>query len=144
MTALSTENIGAKIIEDVAQFEDILLSFPQVECPVEHLFGPGIYIRQVWIPAGTLALGHRHIKGHVSILLSGSMVVAGRDGSTMIIRAPATFLCEPGRKLAYAIEDTIWQNIYATELTDIAAIEEDTMVKSEQWRSALLADGGLD
>ena len=42
-----------------------------------------------------------------------------------------TFLGSPGRKVAYIIEDTVFQNIYATEETDVEKLE-NMFVKNTQ------------
>ena len=36
----------------VADLEKEMLEMPQADCPVAHHFGPGIYIREVTLPAG--------------------------------------------------------------------------------------------
>ena len=51
------------------------------------------------------------------------------------------FIGEPGQKVGYVIEDTVWQNIYATDETDIDRLEEmfmesDVLDKSEAERFA--------
>ena len=43
----------SRSIVDPAKIEKVeshLLDLPQVECPVVHHFGPGIYIREVTLP----------------------------------------------------------------------------------------------
>ena len=44
--------------QKVQTLEAVFLEQPQVDCPVVHRFGPGIYIREVTIPAGALSIGH--------------------------------------------------------------------------------------
>src|SRR3990167_5411984 len=53
---------------DINMMEQYCLKKEQVECPVYHRFGPGIYIREVHIPAGTFAIGlHQSYKLRFSI-----------------------------------------------------------------------------
>lgn len=119
--------------DNLELIEGGLLSLPQVECPVVHHFGPGIYIREVTIPAGTLAIGHAQKFHHLNILLKGSVAMI-IDGAVKVVKAPLIFTGSPGRKLGYALEDTVWQNIYATEETDIEKLEDWIVDKSQTWQ----------
>lgn len=114
--------------------ESFMLDLPQVECPVVHHFGPGIYIREVTIPAGTIAVGHAQRYEQLNILLRGSVAVVN-DGEVKVLRAPLIFTGPPGRKVGYVIEDAVWQNVYATEETDIEKLEEMFLDKSASWQA---------
>jgi quercetin dioxygenase-like cupin family protein len=116
--------------EGIEQVEADLLNMPQVEPNIIHRFGPGIYIREMSVPAGTMFIGHAHKYPHTNILLAGSVVVQ-INGDMQTIHAPSIFVAAPGRKLAYVIADCVWQNIYATEETDIEKLEVMLVDKSE-------------
>jgi hypothetical protein len=47
-------SIGMAFEEKVERIESIGMNYPQAPCPVIHRFGPGVYIREVKIPAGGL------------------------------------------------------------------------------------------
>lgn len=115
--------------------ESRMLDFPQVECPVVHHFGPGIYIREVTLPAGSLAIGHAQRFEHLNILLRGAVVMVGDDGLLHTLRAPLIFVGKPGRKMGYILEDTVWQNVYATEERDVDTLEAIFLDKSATWQS---------
>jgi hypothetical protein len=119
----------------IEQVESHLLDLPQVECPVVHHFGPGIYIREVTLPAGTLAIGHAQRFEHLNIMLTGAVVMVGDDGKTKVLRAPMIFVGKPGRKLGYVLETCIWQNVYATEERDIDKLESMFLDKSSTWQA---------
>lgn len=110
-----------------------MLSIPQVDCPVVHHFGPGICIREVFMPAGTLAIGHFQKFTHMNIMLKGKVMIVD-DGQTKVLTAPMIFNGKAGRKIGYVIEDMVWQNIYATELKDADAVEAFFIEKSEDWQ----------
>ena len=118
--------------EGIEQVEAGMLNLPQVACPVTHHFGPGIYIREVTIPAGTFAMGHSHKDRNLNVMLTGKIVMR-KNGEMVTITAPFIFTAEPGRKLAYVLEDTVWQNIYATEETDTDKLEDMFVDKSDTW-----------
>jgi len=114
--------------------EKLMLSEEQIDCPVQHHFGPGIYIREVFIPAGTYAMGHAHKKPTMNILLRGKMAVMV-NGQAKVIEGPFIFNSEPGRKFAYAIEGCVFQNLHATDETDLNKIENEFVDKSDAWKS---------
>lgn len=119
----------------IEQVESHLLDLPQVECPVVHHFGPGIYIREVTLPAGTLAIGHAQRFDHLNIMLTGAVAMVGDDGQTKVLRAPVIFVGKPGRKLGYVLETCIWQNVYATDERDIDKLEAMFLDKSATWQA---------
>ena len=98
-------------------------ALPQVECPVQHFFGPSIYIREVVMPAGTVVVGKYHKEDHLCNMIEGRMVVVGEDGEQREVAAPAVFMAKKGRKTAYIIETVRFQNIYSTNETDVEKLE---------------------
>lgn len=108
-----------------------MLALPQVPTPTTHHFGPGLYTRQMFATAGTIVLGKEHRHDCMNIMLRGKCVLIDTDGSTRELTAPQMFVSPPGRKLAYVVEDMAWVNIWATDQTDIEALERDLFVDSE-------------
>jgi len=121
--------------EQVSQLEQHMLALPQAECPVVHHFGPGIYVREVTLPAGTLAIGHAQRFEHLNIMLTGAVAILKDDGTTEVLRAPMIFVGKPGRKVGFVIETCVWQNVYATEERDIDKLEATFLDKSETWQA---------
>jgi hypothetical protein len=119
--------------EKVQMLEAAFLEQPQVDCSVIHRFGPGVYIREVTIPAGTLSIGHYQTTTHLNNMLTGKVTMVNEDGSHTELVAPQTFISAPGRKIGYIRETMVWQNIYATNETDIEKLEMMFLRKSETW-----------
>ena len=120
----------------VRETEKYLLGFEQADCPVYHRFGPGIYIREVHLPANAFVMGHAQRYEHVNIFLKGAVAMVNDAGVVEIKRAPLFYIGKPGRKVGYVVEDVVWQNVYATEERDIDALEEMFFEKSESWHEA--------
>ena len=131
MTTLA-EAVRDEDAEKIERLEGAMLQHEQVECPVDHFFASGVYVRQMTAPAGTLIVGHEHKTEHVCVLLKGSMTIATPDGVTRV-SAPLTFIAKPGRKVALVHEDIVFQNIHATEERDLDKIEAQVITKSETW-----------
>lgn len=89
----------------------------QIHIEPRHFFANGLYAREVTLPAGSTAVGHRHLQEHVCIISKGLCQVVTDDG-VMEISAPATMIVPAGRKnCVHAMEETTWTTIHATEAT---------------------------
>lgn len=110
-----------------------LLKMDQVPCPVIHRFGPGIYIREVTVPAGTVAIGHYQKYEHMNVFLHGRVSMFNDDGSMTELCAPMIFVGKPGRKIGYVHEDMVWLNIYSTNERDVETLEKTFLDKSPAW-----------
>jgi hypothetical protein len=120
--------------QKVQALEAVFLQQEQVVCSVVHRFGPGIYIREVTIPAGTLSIGHRQTTTHLNIMLAGRVTMVNEDGSHTELVAPQTFVAGPGRKIGYIHETMVWQNVYATNETNVEKLEAMFLDKSVTWQ----------
>lgn len=121
--------------EAVDELEKLMLPLEQTECPVVHHFGPGIYVREVTLPAGSIAIGHAQKREHLNIFHKGKVAIVN-DGNINVIEAPLIFTGKPGRKVGYIIEDVVWWNIYSnpTNERDIDKLEEMFLDKSDSWK----------
>lgn len=98
------------------------------ECPVTHHFAPGLYAREMLIPAGTVIVGKTHRFAHLNTVSRGRIVVASEHGTREVL-APSTFLSQPGiKRVGLAIEDTVWTTFHPTQETDLAAIEAEVIL----------------
>ena len=109
---------------DVLRLEEAFLQEEQVDCPVTHHFGPGVYIREVTMPTGAYIIGHDHKHPQFNIMLQGRLTLIRNDGTQQELTAPQTFVGSPGKKIAFIHETVRWQNVYATTETDVEALEE--------------------
>ena len=123
---IAEKNLSQTIVEA----ENIMLDMPQADCPVVHHFGNGIYIREVTMPAGILAIGHIQKFAQNNFLLQGKIAMIG-EGGVKILEAPLFFVGEPGRKMGFVIETVVWQNIWATDETDVEKLEAMYMDMSD-------------
>ncbi len=118
--------------EKVAFLESEMLKHKQVEIPLRHHFSPGVYAREITIPADTLLTGRIHKFEQLNILSSGTISVLTQDGM-QTVSAPFTIVSPPGTKrIAYAHTECTWTTILATEEKDPDAIEAIFTVATEQ------------
>lgn len=116
--------------ECIETLESGMLQFPQAVCNVRHIFGPGLYIRELTIPADTYAIGHYQKTVHMNVMVKGRVTVINNDGSKTELIAPVTFIGQPGRKIGYVHEEMVWLNVYATTETDVDKLEAMFLDKS--------------
>jgi hypothetical protein len=85
---------------------------PQVECPVEHLFENGNYIREMRIPAGALFIGRIHRHGHEVQLISGRLIHRTPQGY-FELEGPLGVRTQPGDQMvAYMLTDVVARSIH--------------------------------
>lgn len=119
----------------VEKLEQKMLEMHQVECPVIHNFGPGIYMREVHLPKGAIIVGHHHNFEHMNIFVKGRMSLLMDDGTAQEISAPMSFVAKPGRKAAYIHEDCIFINVFSTNEKNVEKLEAHYLTKSENFET---------
>ena len=124
-------------IQDAVDVLEIkCLAHEQVECPVYHHFSPGIYVREVRLPAGSVVVGHKKKTEHLNVFLKGRVSIVNDNGTISELTAPMLFTGKPGRKCGYVHEDVVWLNVYPTEEKNIETLESMFLDKSQAWQSA--------
>ena len=97
--------------------------------PVRHVFAPGVYVREMTLPEGTVIVGKIHRHAHVNIISVGRVRVLTEDAVQEFI-APYTFVSSPGTKrVVYALENTIWSTVHVTNETDLDRIEQEVIAE---------------
>lgn len=107
------------------------LEHPQVECPVTHNFAPEIYVREIFMPAGTVVIGHKHLTEHFNVILKGKCRVMIGD-ELKELTAPCTFISGAGsQKVVNVLEDCIWQTVHSNpdNETDVDTLENRYVTK---------------
>ena len=127
----------ADFIKSLQVLEDTLLALPGAikrYDPVlkyEHRFAPGLYAREITIPAGMVLTTGIHKTEHFAIVSKGKCIVATEDG-TECIEAPHTIHTMIGTKRAILVlEELVWTTIHAIDATtEEEAIE---MIEYKSW-----------
>jgi hypothetical protein len=112
--------------DQIAIITDHLSQYPQTDCPVVHRFAPGVYLREVHMPADTIVIGKIHKTEHFNILVKGACLIVHDDGRREELRAPMAFVSKAGvQKVLYITEDMIWMTVHVTAETDMARLESE-------------------
>ena len=90
-----------------------------------HHFASGSYVRELFIPQGTAAVGKIHKHETINILLSGALTIYTTGGESQFMKAPKIFTTPAGcRKAVFAHVDTVFLNVHTSEGDDLEAIEK--------------------
>ena len=117
---------AASMREKVDRLERANCELPQVDCPIRHYFAPGLYAREITIPAGTTVTGAVHRTENLVVVSMGRMLIVTEDGKREV-RAGDTIVCPAGMKNAVvALEDSRWTNFLANpdNITDLDQLVE--------------------
>lgn len=116
-------------------------------CPLRHSFAEGMYMREIFIPKGTIVVGKIHKHSHPNFLMVGDVSVFTDEEGPMRIKAPYAMISPAGiKRVVYANEDSIWVTVHATNETDLEKIEAEVIAKTyEELPNAALKklEGGL-
>lgn len=85
---------------------------PATVCPVTHFFAPGVYVRQMVIPAGVATIGHIHRHPCVTMIAYGDCIITsahsrGRYGPGATFETPAG-----AKRAVYALADTMLSTVH--------------------------------
>lgn len=125
-TEIVEENKETSIAEDFCDnVESKLAKCERVDCPLDHIFTPGLYTRIIQMKAGTMLTSKIHNTEHPFVLLTGRVMCWTKETGVQHIAAPFIGVTKPGtRRILYIVEDTIWATFHPTTLTDLKEIEK--------------------
>jgi hypothetical protein len=124
---------------DILRIEQEIREMPQVTCPVEHYQVDGVYVRSMFIPAGTILTGKIHNFENIAILAQGTIRVSNGTDS-YILTAPHIMVDKPGvKRIGYAETDVTFITVHKTANTEIDDIEKELVSATfEEYEQQLL------
>jgi hypothetical protein len=123
---LSPERFAAEADELVDAFEVAMSTseFPPLDFPLTHRFTPGLYIREIFMPAGSLLTSKIHKTEHPFVISKGVVSVWTKETGAVLYRAPHTGITYPGtRRVLFVHEDTIWTTFHVGDETTVEEFE---------------------
>lgn len=95
-----------------------LAAMPRVSAPITHRFTPGLYIREIFMPKGSLIISLKHLTEHPFIVSKGHAAVLTENGVEQI-KAPYCGITTAGtQRVLYIHEDCVWTTFHVTNETD--------------------------
>ena len=128
----------AAISAEIDALEVKMMNLPAAECPVVHSFTPGLYTREIFMPAGATVVSKIHKTEHPFVVSMGKVAVFIDGQGWQVITAPHRGITKPGtRRVAFILEDTIWTTFHPTTLTDVDEIEAAIIEPHNEHRRGL-------
>lgn len=84
-----------------------------IDAPLVHKFTDGMYIREIFMPAGSLWTSKIHKTEHPYVVSYGKVAVSIDADEWYEITAPYTGITTPGtRRVLFILEDCIWTTFH--------------------------------
>jgi len=97
---------------DILQLANRLLAGPHVKLPVRSYFAPGVYARELMMPAGTVVVGKEHRTEHLNIMLTGKATLI-IDGQPVEAVAPFVINSKAGTMKVAAVHEPVrWLTVH--------------------------------
>lgn len=107
-----------------------LLPEQKIDFDVKHTFLNGMYMRELFIPKGSVLVGKVHKLPCMNIVSKGDISILTELGSARIT-AGHSAMSPPGiQKLGIANDDTVFVNVFRTDETDVNKIEDEIAFSS--------------
>ena len=114
--------IDMRELSDVTEMDKLEFQIgnsPQVSCPLEHLFTPGIYTRKIFMPKDSFVISLKHKTTHPFFIMKGKVAVlkekedGGFEVEGLFSEGHMGVTKENTKRFLYNIEDTIWASCIA-------------------------------
>jgi hypothetical protein len=113
----------------------IIQNLDVIDAPLVHKFTDGMYIREIFMPAGSLWTSKIHKTEHPYVVSYGKAAVSIDNQEWYEITAPYTGITQPGtRRILYILEDCIWTTFHRvdgmkSEFNELSKDEVDKIVE---------------
>lgn len=122
----ATTHVASPVIDAL---EVAMMALPEVPCPLRHFFTPGLYCREITMPAGTVVTSKIHMTRHQFTISKGRLSVWTEGVGWVEYAAPFHGITEPGTRRVLVIhEDTIWTTSHPTNKTTPEEVEADIIM----------------
>jgi hypothetical protein len=114
VAAVAASGLYAADHEQLDALENAIADgLPVVHMPVTHRFTPGLYVREIFMPAGTVLTSRCHLTEHPFVVLSGHAVVRIPGGEPLHLMGGHLGITAAGtRRALYIEEDCRWATFH--------------------------------
>ena len=133
MLAIDSPSLGLDFLpkepsrENVLALQGYLATLPQLNLPPRHYFAPGMYGRELFIPADSVVVGKIHRHQHITMLIQGEATI-NTDKGMERISAPHVWISQVDAKRAlYTHTDCTFFTCHLnpTDETDLDKLESE-------------------
>jgi len=103
--------------DKIDQIEAEMLKYDTIDCPLNHRFLSGLYIREILMPAGSLVTSMIHKTTHPFFVLQGKVSVFSENDGEQYIEAPYSGTTYPNtRRVLFIHENCVWTTVHRTDI----------------------------
>lgn len=135
------EHLGSDAWKKINAMEAELEQLEQTKIVQNHVFTPGMYVREVFLPKGTLVTTRIHLTEHPFVISSGVVSVWSEENGVVTLRAPHTGVTKAGtRRILFIHEDCIWSTFHPNPK---GLTNPDAIVREVTFSEGKFADLGI-
>ncbi len=128
--------------EELCEAEKRMAELPEqidLDEDTDHHHAPGVYARELHIPAGCVLSGKTHATEHLNVMC-GDITVVTQDGWKRLT-GWHVIKSKPGTmRLGFAHQGTMWITIHPTDETDLKKLEAELIIPRDIPRQVI--EGG--
>jgi hypothetical protein len=113
--------------DQIIQLQEAMLPIQCSQPEPTHFFAPGMYLRELTVPAGMLLVGKTHKHAHFLVVTKGRAEVLSEFGRT-VVEPGHISISQPGvKRVVLALEDTqfITVHLNSSDTQDLEVIEAE-------------------
>lgn len=132
--------------EQIVRLQELMLPHQCEQPEPSHFFAPGMYLRELTVPAGMLLVGKTHRYAHFLIVTKGRAEVLSEFGRD-VVEAGHISVSQAGvKRVVLAIEDTHFVTVHlnASDTQDLTIIEAEHIAPEVNALSAPQKQGALE
>ncbi len=126
--------IVSDLQDSIYKLDALLIKGEQVDCPIDHQFCQDMYLRERFVPAGTLFTTYTWKEEHPFFGNMGELLIWEEEKGWVHYVCPCRGITKAGTKrIVYAITDVIWTTVHANpeNITDVEVLEDRLLYKYE-------------
>lgn len=116
--------------EQIVRLQESMVHIQCDQPEPTHYFAPGMYLRELTVPAGMLIVGKTHKHAHFLVVTKGRAEVISEFGR-QIVESGHISISQPGvKRVVLAIEDTqfITVHVNSSDTQDLEIIEAEHII----------------
>lgn len=113
--------------EQIVRLQEAMLSKQCEQPEPTHFFAPGMYLRELTVPAGMLLVGKTHKHTHFLVVTKGRAEVISEFGRALVEPGHISVSQAGVKRVVLALEDTqfITVHLNPSDTQDLAVVEDE-------------------
>lgn len=92
--------------ERIMELQDHLAAMPQIDLPLRHFFANGLYMRELYVPAGVCAVGRVHKHDQITTIMGDCTIVTPGEAPVRVTGYEVSETPAGVKRAVYAHKDT--------------------------------------